>query len=216
MIDRADLVSQVAEQVRQLIVSGELAGGARINETRLSKHLQVSRTPVREALRRLAGEGAVVSMPHLGFFVAEMSAAELDEIYVLRPQLDLVALRMGKAPLPNTMDRMKRVNDALARAKSAEAAVDLDNQWHRLLLSGCSNSMLIGFIERLIDRTRRYELLLFGNPDERVAAARQHEAVTDALRRGSLDDACAALAANLTRGDEPLRAAIRDKASERA
>jgi DNA-binding GntR family transcriptional regulator len=207
-MERTDIVSRAAEQVRRLIVGGELCGGARINETHLSRRLGVSRTPVREALRRLAGEGAVVSIPNLGFFVTEMSAAELDEVYLLRPLLDVLALRMGGPPSATELGKMKRINAALDQSRSAAAAVDLDNQWHRLLLSRCANALLLDFIDKLIDRTRRYELLLFEDPGQRVAAATQHAEVMEALETGDPDRACAALAGNLTRGDAPLRSAV--------
>ena len=216
MIERSDIASQVADQERQLIVTGDLAGGSRINETHLAERLRVSRTPVREALRRLAGEGAVVSMPNLGFFVAEMSAAELDEVYVLRPQLDVVALRLGGPPSAATLAQMRRVNGRLARARSAAEAVDLDDQWHRLLLSRCTNTTLLDFIDRLIARTRRYELLLFADEAQRASAADQHGLIMDALEAGKAEEACLLLAGYLTRGDAPLRSAIEARAGEEA
>lgn len=210
------MASQVADEVRQLIVTGGLAGGSRINETHLAQRLHVSRTPVREALRRLAGEGAVVSMPNLGFFVAEMSAAELNEVYVLRPQLDVVALRLGGPPSGATLAQMRGVNEKLAKARQAAEAVDLDDQWHRLLLSRCTNTTLLDFIDRLIERTRRYELLLFENEAQRITASDQHAEIMDALEAGDAESACAMLAGNLTRGAAPLRSRIEARASEKA
>jgi len=214
MIERSDIASQVAEEVRHLIVRGELAGGARINETHLATRLKVSRTPIREALRRLVGEGAVVSLPNLGFFVTEMSESELDEVYTLRPQLDVVALRMGGLPSAKVLLDMKRVNSALAKTKSAADAVDLDNRWHRLLLSGCRNALLLDFIEKLVDRTRRYELLLFEDGAQRAAAAAQHSQIMRAVETDNLDQVCAALVGNLTRGEAPLRSAVAVKSNE--
>jgi DNA-binding GntR family transcriptional regulator len=206
--ERADIVSKVAEQIRVLIVGGDLSGGVRLNETHLAKHLGVSRTPIREALRRLVGEGAVIAIPNLGFFVAELSAHELDEIYMLRPVLDMLALRLGGLPRAETLAEMRDVNRLLAETKSSGDAVDLDDRWHRLLISECRNSVLITFIDQLIARTRRYELTLFADLNQRLDAARQHDAVIDALAGQDLDSACAALTANLTRGDEPLRALL--------
>lgn len=215
-ITRRDVASQVADAVRQWIVDGEFAPSARINETHVAQRLKVSRTPVREALGRLVGEGALVAMPNLGFFVAEISQDELDEIYCLRPTLDSLALKLGGLPSDSARAELRRLNDRIRNCGSAEEAVRLDEQWHRLLISGCTNVVLTNFIDCIIDRTRRYELILFADGAQRAAAANEHARLLEAVDSGSIARACAALEANLTRGDAPLRARIAERQSERA
>jgi DNA-binding GntR family transcriptional regulator len=213
-ISRQDVASQVADAVRQWIVNGDLAPGLRLNETHIAQRLRVSRTPVREALGRLVGEGALTAIPNLGFFVAEISEAELDEIYCLRPILDVAALRLGGPPSSAAMKDLRRLNDELRHARSASDAVALDERWHRTLISACGNALLTGFIDRLIDRTRRYELILFDDAGQLRAAADQHQQVMDALETGEFGTACGALHGNLTRGDIPLRNRIGERTRE--
>ena len=213
-ISRIDVVSQVADAVRQWIVDGALSPGERINETHVAGRLKVSRTPVREALARLVGEGALLAMPNLGFFVAEISEEELDEIYVLRLTLDALALQLGGLPDQQARRELTELNARIAGATSAEEAVRLDERWHLLLISSCKNSVLTGFIGQLIDRTRRYELMLFAEPMQRAAAAEQHARIIEALERDDLVAACSALQANLTRGTEPLRRLVGERTRE--
>ena len=89
--DRPNLSDDLATRLRTMVVEGELPAGERVNEVHLAARLGVSRTPLREALSRLASEGAVTSVPRLGFFVCPLTAEEVDRL------LDaLGALRAGR------------------------------------------------------------------------------------------------------------------------
>ena len=215
-IVRTDVVTQVADAVRQWIVNGEIAPGARINETHVAQKLKVSRTPVREALARLVGEGALISIPNLGFFVAEVSEAELDETYCLRPILDTAALELAGLPSAEAILELKNLNRQLADAQNARDTVLLDERWHMRLLAHCPNTVLMGFIHKLIDQTRRYELLLFEDSRDRAATAAQHDEIIEALLQQDLAGACAALRANLTLGEKPIRTRIKKMAKPKA
>src|SRR4051812_50184921 len=94
-LHRANVSESVAAAVRAMIVDGRLAEGERINEVRLSEALGVSRTPLREALTRLAAEGALTSSPGLGYRVRPLTVEEFEQLYDIRPILDPEALRMA-------------------------------------------------------------------------------------------------------------------------
>src|SRR5690606_37751323 len=82
------LYENVAEQLRQRIASKALKPGDRIDEQALTKELGISRTPLREALKVLQGEGLVTLIPHRGCFVAELNEQDLDDIYEIVAMLE--------------------------------------------------------------------------------------------------------------------------------
>lgn len=111
------------DAVRELILRGEFAAGARLGETELAERLGVSRTPVREALARLATQGLVEIVPNRGARVSSWTVAELEEVFDLRGALEprLTALAVPHAS-PADVDAL----DGLAHRMLAVAARDLD------------------------------------------------------------------------------------------
>ena len=104
---RDNLSDTVATRLRHLIVDGQLAAGQRINEVHLSQQLGVSRTPLREALARLAQEGALRSVPRIGYFVRPLDIDEFEQLYDIRPLLDPEALRLAGLPSRERMQRLR-------------------------------------------------------------------------------------------------------------
>src|SRR5262249_20391625 len=107
VIDRANLSDSVAANVREWIVDGRLQAGGRINEVHLAAQLGVSRTPLREALARLAAEGALTLRPRCGYYVCPLSRAEFEQIYPIRALLDPEALRLAGVPSPKRIARLE-------------------------------------------------------------------------------------------------------------
>lgn len=200
------MAQQLAESVRSMIVEGEFEAGTRINEVQLSARLHVSRTPLREALVRLVAEGTVVGVPRLGFYAAPMTREEVEHLYPLRAVLDPAALRMAGLPSPDRLARLKRLNARFARATDPAEAVRLDDEWHLSLIEGCGNPVLLGFIEQMMWRTRRYELGLMRSRGGIETATGGHDLILSALEAGDLDGACAALEENMRSGKQPILA----------
>jgi DNA-binding GntR family transcriptional regulator len=201
---RLNLSDDLAARIRAMILDGLLPAGERINEVHLAARLGVSRTPLREALMRLVSEGAVTSVPRLGFYVVPLTAEELLHLYPIRGLLDPAALRLGGLPARDQIDRLKDINARFAAADDPMEAVRLDDEWHLELIAGCSNPVLLGFIEQMMWRTRRYELGLMRERANVEHTAHDHQRVIDALDAGDLDAACAALEANMRSGLQPI------------
>lgn len=204
----------VADAVRTMIIEGRLADGARINEVHLSAELGVSRTPLREALSRLASEGALDVRPRLGFFVRPLSADEFEQLYDIRPLLDPEALRLAGIPADAAIARLERMNQTLT-TRTGPAAVALDDAWHLELVAACPNKVLIGMIENIILRTRRYELALMREAKNVATATADHSDILAALRVNDLNAACAALKHNMQTGKAPILAWLRARAAPR-
>lgn len=203
-IERKTASGAATEAVRHLIVEGGLAPGERLNEVHLALRLGVSRTPLREALGRLFSEGALVSAPGLGYTVRPLTIEEFEQLYAVRPMLDPEALRFAGLPSPKRLARLRKLNKALCAARTPEAAIDLDDEWHRELLADCPNRVLVEIIENLMLRTRRYEIALMRSEESVACAHQSHEAILTALSAGDLAVACRELKHNLENGREPI------------
>jgi DNA-binding GntR family transcriptional regulator len=105
---RDNLSDSVVLRLRNMIVDGQLAAGARINEVHLSQQLGISRTPLREALARLAQEGALRSVARIGYFVRPLTVEEFDQLYDIRPILDPEALRLAACPRASACSGCRR------------------------------------------------------------------------------------------------------------
>jgi DNA-binding GntR family transcriptional regulator len=216
-IERLSIADSALEAVRTMIVEGVLPEGERINEVHLAQKLGVSRTPLREALNRLASEGALTNAPHLGFFVRPLSLEEFQQVYTIRPLLDPEALRLAGLPSAAKLARLERLNARLAKATSGSAAaIALDDQWHLELIGDCPNRVLIELIENIILRTRRYEMALMRESLNVMRATDEHARILTALRRGDLDAACAALKDNMQSGFEPIATWLRARSAGKA
>jgi DNA-binding GntR family transcriptional regulator len=204
LADRSNLSETLAAAVRDMIVDGRLAGGARLNEVHLAARLGVSRTPLREGLMRLVSEGAVTVAPRLGFFVCPMSAEEVEQIYPIRGILDPAALRLAGLPDKAGIGRLKALNRRFGKARRPIEVVQLDDRWHLELVEGCPNAVLLGLIEQFMWRTRRYELALMGDKVNVAGTVECHDSIIAALEAGDLELACARLEANMRHGQGPI------------
>lgn len=210
-IQRGNISEAAADTVRAMIVDGRLAAGDRINEVRLAQQLGVSRTPLREALSGLAAEGALSSVPRIGYFVRPLTLDEFEQIYDIRPLLDPEALRLVGVPDEKRIARLEKLNADLARAKGLRA-IEIDDAWHIELIAGCPNRVLIEMIENMIVRTRRYELALMREQKNVDVATQDHDRIVAALQAGDLKAACDALKQNMQSGREPIVAWLKQRA----
>jgi|CXWL01.1.fsa_nt_gi DNA-binding GntR family transcriptional regulator len=209
ILSRASLSDAAAAAIRAMIVDGRLRAGERLNEVHLAARLGLSRTPLREALNRLASEGALEARPHLGYLVKPLTREEFEQIYDIRPILDPAALRLAGLPAPAQIERLEKLNRKLAKAADQETAIALDDAWHLGLLSACPNRVLIELIKSMILRTRRYELALARETTFVAQASDDHARILAALRAGDLSAACSALEHNMQSGKAPIIAWLR-------
>jgi DNA-binding GntR family transcriptional regulator len=195
---RANLSHSLEDELRALVVRGELVAGERVNEVHLAKQLEVSRTPLREALTRLAGEHFLDAQPRIGFFVRALSVEEVEQLYPIRAKLDPWALQLGGLPDRSTLDALDAMNEELGTQSDPDRVIALDDEWHLALLAHCPNRVLIELIEQMMWRTRRYEHAYFRANHNVSTAHAEHKKLLAALRKKDLRDACNRLEANMT------------------
>lgn len=205
-MQKSSLSTDVAELLRGWILEGELGPGERLNEVHLAKRLEVSRTPLREALGQLVAEEFVEQKPRRGFFVRGVSVEEFDQLYAMRRMLDPEALALAGIPDERRIVALEKLNARiLAAAGDAGRVIDLDDRWHLMLIEGCPNEILLETIRQFMRRTRRYEHAYMRSGAHVAVAVGDHEEILDALRAGDLKRAVAGLRTNMTSACEPLR-----------
>ena len=204
-LERHNLSDLIMDRLRNMIVDGRLPAGERISEVQLARQLGVSRTPLREALGRLSHEGALDAIPRIGYFVRPLTISEFEQIYSIRPILDPEALRLAGLPSPERIQLLREINQKIENARTADAIIDLDDEWHLELVAECPNTVLIDLIKQFARRTRRYEIALMRERRNVLSSITNHKAIMTALRRRDLKTACAALRVNCTTGYAPIK-----------
>lgn len=192
-------------------IQGDLLPGTRLNETRLARDLQVSQTPVREALLGLEGQGYVTSLTDRGFFVKPLSVQEVRGIYPVLGELEALALSSIASFPENLLKELEGINQEFARSMG-EQSIELDNDWHSLLLSDCPNGYLIECIDRVRNDAHRYENMFFREGGNIEKASGQHRAIINMLRQRNYGRARSALRDNCLHGMEHLCAWLEAKA----
>ena len=181
-------------ELRRRILHAELAPGTKLNEVRLAAELAVSRTPLREALHQLTHEGFLTASPGRGWSVATLSSREVRELFAIIAELEVTALEWSGLPGMQAMTELSEINARFARVADVEPALALNGEWHRALVRGCPNEELRSLIEEIRLRVYRYEYYYFQAGTTHVhTAADLHRGVMDALARGDLAGACAAI-----------------------
>lgn len=195
---RPNLSSDLAEHLRALIIAGDMPSGERINEVHLARELNVSRTPLREALSRLMADGFIEQQPRKGFFVRELQATEIDELYQIRAVLDPAALKLAGIPSAEQMEQLDILNQQLEKASgNTSLVIELDDCWHLKLLEHCPNGILLDLIRDYMRKTRRYEHVYLNSLSHVAVALDEHETILRHLRHDDLESACQALWQNM-------------------
>jgi DNA-binding GntR family transcriptional regulator len=177
-------------ETRARILRGALPPGLNVNQEQLAADLGVSITPLREALRRLEMEGLIRLEAHRTVVITPLTGLELDELYVIRIELD--SLAAGLAATHATEVQLTTIGQ-LARQKSARepvAQLERNRAFHRAIYASSGNGALITYLDQLWDRTDRYRLILVKEELISGPASRQdHIDIADAVADRDADRA---------------------------
>jgi DNA-binding GntR family transcriptional regulator len=210
MLARSPLRDQVYLDLLQRVQRGTLTPGSRIRDSEIAKQLGVSRTPVREALIRLAREGALDAEVGRGFRVRSLATDELREVGAILALLEPFALDLVPAFPSERLDELASVARRLEQTRGdIDACIELDDEWHRLLLSDCPNRRLLTLIEALRQTPRRYLRHYLQQAGRLSLSTVHHGRIAEALRQGDRAAARALLERRWTRGLEEIVSAFR-------
>jgi len=193
-VDRSLLRDRAYELLRDAIVAGELAPGEVIRDAELAEGVGLSRTPVREALARLADEGLVETKPHSWTRVTPLLMREVRDALVVVRAMHELAVRVA-VPLMSERhhERMRAANERFAAALDkgdVQAALDADDALHGVPIDVLGNRVIAATIERQLPLIRRLERLRFGSLLGRRSID-WHAHLIDACEEGDVESAVA-------------------------
>ena len=191
-IPRNGAGARIAAELRQAILDGRYAPGARVRQEDLAGQHGASRLPVREALRMLESEGLVTLVANTGAWVSQLSLAECQEMYQIRERLEPLLLRYSIPHLdPSRVDQLELLADAMERSSDVEQFLRLDREFHLSSYAAAETSVLGDTVEQLWNRTQHYRRAftrVFRQEGDR-SAHHDHHLMVHAIRRDDLDEA---------------------------
>jgi DNA-binding GntR family transcriptional regulator len=192
MITRADILKPTAlnewayEKIKADILSLRLAPGEQLNIENLTEQLEISRTPIREAILMLERDGLVNSVSRVGFFVTEITEQDLKDLFELREWLECqvaqkAASRLTDADLER-IDHLIQASIPAVEKGDLDKFLDVDIELHNLLLERANNRRLIVMMETIRDLTYRERALSVKSPENIKATLVEHQELAAALR----------------------------------
>lgn len=202
----------VCETLRDAIRKGILKPGERLMEIQLAEELGVSRTPVREAIRKLELEGYVIMMPRRGTYVANLSIRDVNEVFEIRTSLD--SLASGLAAERITDEELERLQRLLVligeyiETNDMEKIVETDTEFHDLLYQASRNTRLVGIIFNLREQLTRFRTTSMGFPGRLAATLEEHRRIVEAIAQGDVKEAQAAAEYHMEKSEQTLLASM--------
>lgn len=188
VVKRVSLVDTIFETLVEAIVSGQLPPGSELNSVELAKQLEVSRTPLREALRLLARDGFVQQVSNFKARVTKFSAEDIQEIYEVRLQLETAAAefaarRMSKEQLDELRAEAAELDTQRNDVDWAEKAIAYDLRFHATIANASGNRRLEAEILRYRQLVRSF-CIMTGQQSTLEQAFEEHLTILDAIAAG--------------------------------
>jgi DNA-binding GntR family transcriptional regulator len=185
--------------------------GSQLVEVALAQQLGVSRTPVRSAIKRLEAEGLVNSIPNRGAFVITPTQKEIEETFLVRAQLEIMATRLTAANV--TPKQVKELRQLIEEETAVFDEADMEGYWqandklHLKIAEFSGNRVLCSYIKDLLDRTRIYLILYDPFYKLDYNPTTEHEAIVEAIADNDPERACAAVQAHINSSISGLESA---------
>jgi len=190
----------VAQRLSDAILSGELVPGEKLSPTRIAAQLSVSPIPVREALAALETTGQVRRVPRIGFFVAELSVEEVNDVYHWRQVLEDEAHRMAMPLLGDAdVERMRKLNHAWRRATTRRqrdplAIARANRAFHFVAFEQAGSDVLLKFLDQLWNAATLYQNAIIATNYPYELVNEHHEMIVAAFEARDVQAANAAMA----------------------
>jgi DNA-binding GntR family transcriptional regulator len=176
--------------LRNAIVSHEFAPGSAIVEQDISDRLQISRTPIREAMKQLESDGLITSTPARGSFVSEINLQDVNEIFELRLDLELLALRTAISRITaEEVAEMESIFRKLNENCSKDRFYESDRRLHDLITRNSGNRRLVRFIDNLNSPIERFRYVAAMKPERLKHSRKEHEAILRYIKFKDLEKA---------------------------
>jgi DNA-binding GntR family transcriptional regulator len=204
------LHEQTYQALRSAILSGDLKSGDRLVETQLAKALEVSRTPIREAIRQLQRENLIVSDANGGLRVVSLSVADAINLYDCRLGLEQLSVREAcrhRSPLQlEQLERAVLQGESSADRPSHQLTdcqlLHIDHQFHRLLAECAHNPWLVSLLDQVFDQMSLLRMRTIQQNPQVLEIRQEHRRIYEAVREGDEDKGIMAIVEHLSASKE--------------
>lgn len=187
----------VFNTLRNAILTGELSPGERLMEIKLADKLGVSRTPIREAIRKLELEGLVVNTPRKGAEVANISAADLRDVLEVRRSLEILAINLACQKMTSeSLEELYKNIQEFKRSIDSKGATDIaytDVGFHDIIYKSTSNNRLIQILNNIREQMYRYRLEYIKDRESWKTLVDEHMAIYESIKNRDSDAAVRAI-----------------------
>lgn len=203
----------VFNTLRRAILTGELKPGERLMEIHLANRLGVSRTPIREAIRKLELEGLVTMIPRRGAEVAQITEKSLQDVLEVRRALDALCAELacdritneGKAALERACDQFEKATKTGDVVTIAEADVAL----HDIIVQATGNQRLIQLINNLSEQMYRYRFEYIKDETGHENLVNEHRMIYESIMKGDKESAATAAKLHIDNQEKSITRQIR-------
>lgn len=203
---RGGATDAVTEALREAILDGVLRPTSWLREDELARTFTVSRTPVREALRRLSDAGLVTKTANHGTVVASLSLGDLGSLYAVQEHLEGLASRLAATSCPPTLvETLQEIDFGLSDTIAGDdvsAFAEVELEWHRALRGASKNAYLDRFLSQVEHAIRRLPALEFTRPERAHEVLAEHSSIIRAVEAHDSDAAARAMAEHMKRSWE--------------
>ena len=193
-IDNTNLRDQTYDIIKNMIILREIEPGKKINEEHIAKEIQVSRTPIREALCRLENEGIVTIIPRRGAFVSDLTETTVREILLIREVLEGLVVRLAVENMDaKALEKLRKAIEKVSGIPEEDR--DLINytrsevDFHSILLSASNNQMLKNMMDMVNAHLQIIRLRTVVIPERAQKTVKEHQQIFDAIEKGDADSA---------------------------
>ena len=178
----------VFENLRNAILEGNLKSGERLMEVQLAEQLGVSRTPIREAIRKLELEGLVVMLPRKGAYVSNMSYKDLIDVLEIRATLEGLAASLAAERRSDDdiveLERLSKEFETCVREVDVEGVLKKDVEFHEKIFSMANNKRLYKLITSLWEQVHRFRVTYVSNYEASLSLVEEHNRILKAIKTG--------------------------------
>jgi len=181
----------VFNALREAILRGELYPGERLMEKQLAEKMGVSRTPIREAIRKLELEGLVIMVPRKGAQVAQITEKEVKDVLEVRATLEELAVKLACEKITkDQLDEMKMLLEEfhnLGDSTEVEKMVKIDIKFHGIIFESTNNDKLIQIVNNLGEQLYRYRVAYLNNKDFHEIIKQEHTEILKAIENKDVE-----------------------------
>ena len=210
----------VFRTLRRAILKGELKPGERLMEVQLANRLGVSRTPVREAIRKLELEGLVTMIPRRGAEVAEITEKNMRDVLEVRRALEELAVKIACEKMTDEEIELlrqasKKFRDTMYN-DNLTAIAENDVEFHEIIYDATGNKRLIQILNNLREQMYRYRLEYLKDTDSHEKLDGEHQAIYENIKNGDKEAVCAMVGQHIDNQKIAILAAIRENEKKKA